>query len=86
MAHTYSHLYNLPTTGLRLYIGYGPWGRPDLALFKLTKSILAGEPIQVLNHGKHRRNFTHIDDTGEGVIRVLDQPAAPNPSWQGNAP
>jgi len=83
---TYSHLYNLPTTGLRFFTVYGPWGRPDMALFKFTKAILAGEPIQVFNHGKHRRDFTYIDDIVEGVIRVLDQPAAVNPAWQGNAP
>ena len=86
MAHTYSHLYGLPTTGLRFFTVYGPWGRPDMALFKFTKAILAGEPIQVFNHGKHRRDFTYIDDIVEGVIRVLDQPAAANPAWQGNAP
>ena len=86
MAHTYSHLYNLPTTGLRFFTVYGPWGRPDMALFKFTKAILAGEPIQVFNHGKHRRDFTYIDDIVEGVIRVLDQPATANSSWQGNAP
>ena len=86
MAHTYSHLYNLPTTGLRFFTVYGPWGRPDMALFKFTKAMLAGEPIQVFNHGKHRRDFTYIDDIVEGVIRVLDQPAAANPAWQGNQP
>jgi UDP-glucuronate 4-epimerase len=86
MAHTYSHLYSLPTTGLRFFTVYGPWGRPDMALFKFTKAILAGEPIQVFNHGKHRRDFTYIDDIVEGVIRVIDQPAAANPAWQGNAP
>ena len=86
MAHTYSHLYNLPTTGLRFLTVYGPWGRPDMALFKFTKAILAGEPIQVFNYGKHRRDFTYIDDIVEGVIRVLDQPAATNHAWQGNAP
>ena len=86
MAHTYSHLYGLPTTGLRFFTVYGPWGRPDMALFKFTKAILAGEPIQVFNHGKHRRDFTYIDDIVEGVIRVLDQPAAANPAWQGNTP
>ena len=86
MAHTYSHLYNLPTTGLRFFTVYGPWGRPDMALFKFTKAILAGKPIQVFNHGKHRRDFTYIDDIVEGVIRVLDQPAAANPAWQGHAP
>jgi UDP-glucuronate 4-epimerase len=86
MAHTYSHLYNLPTTGLRFFTVYGPWGRPDMALFKFTKAILAGEPIQVFNHGKHRRDFTYIDDIVEGITRVLDQPAVANPAWQGNAP
>jgi UDP-glucuronate 4-epimerase len=86
MAHTYSHLYNLPTTGLRFFTVYGPWGRPDMALFKFTKAILAGEPIQVFNHGKHRRDFTYIDDIVEGIIRVVDQPAAANPAWQSNAP
>jgi UDP-glucuronate 4-epimerase len=86
MAHTYSHLYNLSTTGLRFFTVYGPWGRPDMALFKFTKAILAGEPIQVFNHGKHRRDFTYIDDIVEGITRVLDQPAAANPAWHGNAP
>lgn len=86
MAHTYSHLYKLPTTGLRFFTVYGPWGRPDMALFKFTKAILAGEQIQVFNHGKHRRDFTYIDDIVEGVIRVLDRPAVANPAWQGNAP
>ena len=86
MAHTYSHLYNLPTTGLRFFTVYGPWGRPDMALFKFTKAILLGESIQVFNHGKHRRDFTYIDDIVEGVIRVLDQPATSDPTWQGNAP
>jgi UDP-glucuronate 4-epimerase len=86
MAHTYSHLYNLPTTGLRFFTVYGPWGRPDMALFKFTKAILAGEPIQVFNYGKHRRDFTYVDDIVEGVIRVLDHPPATNPAWQSNAP
>lgn len=86
MAHTYSHLYNLPTTGLRFFTVYGPWGRPDMALFKFTKSILAGEPIQVFNHGKHSRDFTYIGDIVEGVIRVLDKVAVSNSSWQSNAP
>jgi UDP-glucuronate 4-epimerase len=86
MAHTYSHLYGLPTTGLRFFTVYGPWGRPDMALFKFTKAILAGEPIQVFNYGKHRRDFTYIDDIVEGVIRVIDQPASPNPDWNGAAP
>jgi len=86
MAHTYSHLYNLPTTGLRFFTVYGPWDRPDMALQKFTKSILAGEKIQVFNYGKHRRDFTYIDDIVEGVIRVLDQPAIPNPNWDSDCP
>lgn len=86
MAHTYSHLYQLPTTGLRFFTVYGPWGRPDMALFKFTKAMLAGEPIEVFNFGQHRRDFTYIDDIVEGVIRVLDQPAAPNPNWRGDTP
>ncbi len=86
MAHTYSHLYNLPTTGLRFFTVYGPWGRPDMALFKFTKAILAGERIPVFNYGKHRRDFTYIDDIVEGVIRVLDCPAPPNPGWNGAQP
>ena len=86
MAHTYSHLYDLPTTGLRFFTVYGPWGRPDMALFKFTKAILANESIPVFNYGKHRRDFTYIDDIVEGVIRVLDQPAAPNPNWSGDQP
>lgn len=86
MAHTYSQLYNLPTTGLRFFTVYGPWGRPDMALFKFTKAILAGEKIPVFNFGKHRRDFTYIDDIVEGVIRVLDQPARSNPDWNGSHP
>lgn len=86
MAHTYSHLYNMPTTGLRFFTVYGPWGRPDMALFKFTKAILAGEKISVFNYGKHRRDFTYIDDIVEGIIRVLDQPAQPNPTWSGYEP
>lgn len=86
MAHTYSHLYQLPTTGLRFFTVYGPWGRPDMALFKFTKAMLAGEPIEVFNFGKHRRDFTYIDDIVEGVIRVVDRPAPPNPSWNGDSP
>jgi UDP-glucuronate 4-epimerase len=85
-AHTYSHLYGLPTTGLRFFTVYGPWGRPDMALFKFTRAILAGQPIEVFNYGHHRRDFTYIDDIVEGVIRVLDAPAAPNPAWSGAAP
>ena len=86
MAHTYSHLYGLPTTGLRFFTVYGPWGRPDMALFKFTKAILAGEKIPVFNYGKHRRDFTYIDDIVEGVIRVLDRPVPPNPEWDGAKP
>jgi UDP-glucuronate 4-epimerase len=86
MAHTYSHLYGLPTTGLRFFTVYGPWGRPDMALFKFTKAILAGEKIQVFNYGKHRRDFTYIDDIVEGVIRILDRPAPPNSRWNGDQP
>ena len=86
MAHTYSHLYDLPTTGLRFFTVYGPWGRPDMALFKFTKAILAGEKIQVFNYGKHRRDFTYVDDIVEGVIRVLDKPAKSNPDWNGDKP
>jgi UDP-glucuronate 4-epimerase len=86
MAHTYSHLYGLPTTGLRFFTVYGPWGRPDMALFKFTRAILAGEPIQVFNHGRHRRDFTYIDDIVEGVIRSLDRPAPANPDWNGGQP
>jgi len=86
MAHTYSHLYRIPTTGLRFFTVYGPWGRPDMALFKFTKAILAGEKIPVFNYGKHRRDFTYIDDIVEGIIRVLDRPAPPNPDWSGTQP
>ena len=86
MAHTYSSLYGLPATGLRFFTVYGPWGRPDMALFKFTRSILAGEPIEVFNHGRHRRDFTYIDDIVEGVIRALDRPPAPNRDWSGETP
>lgn len=86
MAHSYSHLYRVPATGLRFFTVYGPWGRPDMALFLFTKNILAGKPIDVFNHGNHRRDFTFIDDIVEGVIRVLDRPAEPNPEWSGDAP
>jgi UDP-glucuronate 4-epimerase len=86
MAHTYSHLYGLPTTGLRFFTVYGPWGRPDMALFKFTRAILAGEPIDVFNYGRHRRDFTYIDDIVEGVIRVLDRVPQPNPGWSGESP
>lgn len=86
MAHTYSHLYQLPTTGLRFFTVYGPWGRPDMALFMFTKNILEGKPIDVFNHGNHRRDFTYIDDIVEGVIRTLDNVAEPNPNWSGDNP
>ena len=86
MAHTYSHLYKLSTTGLRFFTVYGPWGRPDMALFKFTDAILSGKKIQVFNYGKHRRDFTYIDDIVEGVVRVLDKPAKSNPNWSGEAP
>lgn len=86
MAHTYSSLYGLPTTGLRFFTVYGPWGRPDMALFLFTKNILAGEPIDVFNYGNHRRDFTYIDDIVEGVVRTLDNVAAPNPDWSGEMP
>ncbi|MFL0799738.1 MAG: NAD-dependent epimerase [Agarilytica sp.] len=86
MAHTYSHLYKLPTSGLRFFTVYGPWGRPDMALFKFTKAILAGDPIEVFNYGKHRRDFTYIDDIVEGVVRVLSKPAQSNPEWDGANP
>ena len=86
MAHTYSHLYGLPTTGLRFFTVYGPWGRPDMALFLFTRSILAGRPIDVFNYGCHRRDFTYIDDIVESVVRVLDQVATPNPAWSSETP
>jgi UDP-glucuronate 4-epimerase len=86
MAHTYSHLYNLPTTGLRFFTVYGPWGRPDMALFIFTKAILEGKPIDVYNFGKMRRDFTYIDDIVEGVIRVADHFPQPNPAWTGMHP
>jgi UDP-glucuronate 4-epimerase len=81
MAHTYSHLYNLPTTGLRFFTVYGPWGRPDMALFLFTRNILAGKPIDVFNHGHHTRDFTYVDDIVEGVIRTLDKVATPDPAF-----
>ena len=86
MAHTYSHLYGLPTTGLRFFTVYGPWGRPDMALFKFTRAILAGEPIEVFNYGRHRRDFTYVDDIVEGVLRVLERVPPANPDWSGAAP
>jgi UDP-glucuronate 4-epimerase len=86
MAHTYSHLFNIPTTGLRFFTVYGPWGRPDMALFLFTKAILEDRPIDVFNNGNMERDFTYIDDIVEGVVRVIDHVAAPNPAWSGDAP
>ncbi|MDX8391168.1 MAG: NAD-dependent epimerase [Mariprofundaceae bacterium] len=86
MAHTYSHLYGLPTTGLRFFTVYGPWGRPDMAYFKFAKAILNGDAIDVYNHGKMQRDFTYIDDVVEGVVRVLDKTAQGNPEWEGAKP
>jgi len=86
MAHTYAHLYALPVTGLRFFTVYGPWGRPDMALFLFTRKILAGEPIDVFNNGEHLRDFTYIDDIVEGVVRSLDRVAAPNEDWDGASP
>lgn len=86
MAHTYSHLYDLPCTGLRFFTVYGPWGRPDMALFLFTKAILAGEPIKVFNEGKMQRDFTYIDDIIEGVVRVMANTPEANPDWSGNRP
>ncbi|WP_200763540.1 NAD-dependent epimerase [Nitrosophilus alvini] len=86
MAHTYSHLYNIPTTGLRFFTVYGPWGRPDMALFLFTKAIIENRPIDVFNYGKMKRDFTYIDDIVEGVVRVIDNPAKPNPEWSGKKP
>ena len=86
MAHTYSHLFGLPTTGLRFFTVYGPWGRPDMALFLFTRAMLAGEPIQVFNHGKMKRDFTYVDDVVEGIFRLSFKPAEPDPLWSGDAP
>lgn len=86
MAHAYSHLYGLPTTGLRFFTVYGPWGRPDMAPMIFTKKIIAGEPIEVFNEGRHERDFTYVDDIVEGVVRVLDQVAAPDPAWSSDEP
>jgi UDP-glucuronate 4-epimerase len=86
MAHTYSHLFGLPCTGLRFFTVYGPWGRPDMALFLFTKAILEDRPIQVFNHGQMQRDFTYIDDIVEGVVRVMARPAAPNDDWHGDRP
>jgi UDP-glucuronate 4-epimerase len=86
MAHTYSSLFGLPTTGLRFFTVYGPWGRPDMALFLFTRKILAGEPVDLFNHGKHTRSFTYVDDIAEGVVRVLDKVPQPQSSWSAAAP
>ena len=86
MAHTYSHLFGIPTTGLRFFTVYGPWGRPDMALFLFTEAILEGKPIQVFNHGKMKRDFTYIDDIVEGIIKVTDRPATPNPDFDPQNP
>ena len=86
MAHSYAHLYGIPATGLRFFTVYGPWGRPDMALFRFTKAILAGEPIRVFNHGHHRRSFTYIDDIVEGVLRTLDRVPTRDADWSGDAP
>ena len=86
MAHTYAELYQLPVTGLRFFTVYGPWGRPDMALFLFTRNILAGQPIDVFNHGHHRRDFTYVDDIAEGVVRACDRVATPNPAWDGQSP
>ncbi|MDF3125751.1 NAD-dependent epimerase [Rheinheimera sp. 1928-s] len=84
MSHTYSHLYGIPTTGLRFFTVYGPWGRPDMAMFLFTKAIIDGKPIKVFNHGKMKRDFTYIDDIVEGIIRIQDQPPGKNAAWAGD--
>lgn len=86
MAHTYSHLFQLPCTGLRFFTVYGPWGRPDMALFLFTQKMLAGEPIDVFNHGHHTRDFTYVDDIVEGIIRAVDQVATPDENWDASNP
>lgn len=86
MAHTYSHLYGIPTTGLRFFSVYGPWGRPDMALFIFTKAILSGQPIDVFNQGKMRRDFTYIDDIVAGIVKSIEKVPTPNPGWSGNTP
>jgi UDP-glucuronate 4-epimerase len=86
MAHAYAHLFGIATTGLRFFTVYGPWGRPDMALFKFTRGILAGEPIPVFNEGKMVRDFTYVDDIVEGVVRVIDRPAAPDARWSSDEP
>lgn len=86
MAHTYAHLYKLPVTGLRFFTVYGPWGRPDMALFLFTRNILAGKPIDVFNYGNHRRDFTYVEDIAQGVVRAADRVATPNDAWDSNEP
>ncbi len=86
MAHSYSNLYGLPTTGLRFFTVYGPWGRPDMALFKFTKSIIEGTPIDVYNYGKHKRDFTYVDDIVEGIFKIINKPAVPNKEWDSSSP
>lgn len=86
MAHSYAHLYRSACTGLRFFTVYGPWGRPDMALFLFARAILADEPIKVFNHGRHKRSFTYVDDVVEGIVRILDRPAQPDPAWRGEAP
>jgi len=86
MAHNYAALFALPTTGLRFFTVYGPWGRPDMALFLFTRNILEGRPIDVFNHGHHRRDFTYVDDIAEGVVRALERVAQPDPNWDSDAP
>ncbi len=86
LAHTYSYLFGLPTTGLRFFTVYGPWGRPDMALFKFTCNLLEGKPIELYNYGRHKRDFTYIDDTVEGVVRILDKLPEPDPNWSGDHP
>jgi UDP-glucuronate 4-epimerase len=86
MAHSYAHLFTLPATGLRFFTAYGPWGRPDMAMWIFTRAILEGRPIQLFNHGKMRRDFTYVDDVVEAVVRLVDRPAAPDPGWSGSNP
>ena len=86
MAHSYSHLFNLPTTGLRFFTVYGPWGRPDMAMWIFTKAIDAGEPIKLFNHGNMKRDFTYVDDVVEAVARLVDRPAQGDPAWSSDAP
>jgi UDP-glucuronate 4-epimerase len=86
MAHAYSHLYRLPTTGLRFFTVYGPWGRPDMAMFIFAKAILAGEPIKLFNHGKMRRDFTYVDDVSQAIVRLLDRPPKGEPDWDASRP